>query len=76
MKTPEILRAFVEPPQMINSIPFLIGMILSAVGASALWQEVVVEGQPGTREAYRDGILILLGLLIWFIAAFMDRGRG
>lgn len=61
---------------MIKSIPFLIGMILAAVGASALWQEVIVEGQIGTREAYRDGMLILTGLLIWFIAAFMDRGRG
>ena len=61
---------------MIKSIPFLLGIVLAAVGASALWQEVIVEGQLGTREAYRDGILILLGLLIWFIAAFMDRGRG
>ena len=60
---------------MIKSIPFLIGMILSAVGASALWQEVVVEAQWGTRESYQDCILILIGLLIWFIAAFMDRGN-
>lgn len=61
---------------MIKSIPFLIGILVSAVGASALWQEVIVEGQLGTREAYRDCILVLIGLLIWFIAAFMDRGRG
>lgn len=60
---------------MIKSIPFLIGMILAAVGASALWQEVIVEGQWGTRESYQDCILILIGLLIWFIAAFMDGGK-
>lgn len=57
---------------MINPIPFLLGIILAAVGASALWQEVMVEAQCGTKEAMRALIVILMGMLVWFIAAFTD----
>lgn len=60
---------------MIKNLSYLFGIVVATTGSAVLWQEVIVQSQWGTKEAMRDGLLLLSGIIICLVADLMDRRR-
>lgn len=59
---------------VFRNLSLLIAIVLTCTGSSALWNEVVVQGNWNTKYAMGCAMLAMSGLLIWLTAIIMDRG--